>query len=132
MRIIESIIKFTLFVVIVFSTLFIISFQTSLIMDELLWITPWMSGGLFFIFFLISVLGFSSFPLWDVGAYIETDNVEEISRFTRKYKRGFAMFALAFFGLICFLSPQFSFTWWIGAVILFFFYVWFFFLRGDF
>lgn len=124
MRIIEKLVEFALIIIVFFSFIYILSFQHGHLVIEIIGYLYWINNHFFFICFLASVVGFFSFPLWDVGKYLNTEDVKEIARFQRKQKITFGMLAMAFFGLMGLLSEPNSFMWWVGLFILFCFFSW--------
>ncbi len=133
MRIFESFIKYFLFLVLVFSSLYIFSFQRGDIPNETIGdLTEVINGYTLFACLIISAVSSFLFPMWSVRKYLGTQDVEKIAEYIRQYKRVFGMFVLGFFGdiLLC-NSPQ-SFFWWVGVASLIYFFFWFFFLRKEF
>jgi len=132
MRIVESIIKYFLFVALFYSTAYILLDQHGLVVNQTM-IDNFPVNGytLLGCFFVAALFTFVS-PMWDVGKYLGTQNVEEIGEFIRKYKRVFGMYVFGFFGDIFLCNNPLSFFWWIGILCVVYFYIWFFFFRKEF
>jgi|GEM_PF-2335006 len=122
MRIFESMVKYLLFIVLVFSSCFILFAQLGNIPDKLVGYVPvvneYINGYTLLVCLLFSAaFGFIS-PMYDVGKYLNTQNIEEISRFKRREQQKFGMLAFGFIADIFLCGKVFSFLWYIGAFLL--------------
>jgi len=131
MRIVESIIKYFLFIALSYSTAYILLDQRGLVVNQTM-IDNFPVNGYTLLGCLL-VAAFFTFvsPMWDVGKYLGTQNVEEIGEFIRKYKRVFGMYVFGFLGDIFLCGSPLSFPWWIGIMCVAYFYIWFFLMRND-
>lgn len=129
MRIFESVVKYSLLFALLSFSLYILSFQFGYVPNETVGEIPAVNGYTLLGCLLIAALFSFISPMWDVGKYLNTQKVEDIAKFIREERREFGMLVLGFFAAICLCSELLSFLWWIGAILLSFFFVWFFCLR---
>lgn len=62
------------------------------------------------------------FPLWNVGRYLNTQNVKEMMEFKRLYRIDYLLLCIGFLGLACWMAsdkPLDAF-WWMGSVLVLF------------
>jgi len=124
MRIAEKIIKFVLFMALVYCAIYVLMDQKDMISNKFL--KNYLDVNVYVLLTLIIISAFLYIvtPLWNVGKYLNTKNAGEISAFARRYRRGFAVLFFGFFGtLFLTTSPQ-SFLWWVGLVLVVASYLW--------
>lgn len=131
MRIVESVVKYSLLFVLLSSSLYIFSFGLWYIPNEMTGEVPEVNEYILFGCLLIAALFTFISPMYNVGGYLKTSDIQKIKRFVRKEKEYFGMLVFGFFAAMCLCSEFPSFLWWTGAVLIVFFFFWLFFFRKQ-
>lgn len=132
MRFIESVVKYYLFIALSYCTAHILLDQQDLVVNQVMMDNFPVDGYTLLGHLLFAALFTFISPMWDVGKYLDTQNIEKTVGFIRQYKRVFGMFVFGFFGDIFLCNNPLSFFWWIGILCVVYFYIWFFFFKRKF
>ncbi|MEW6616842.1 MAG: hypothetical protein AB1333_00210 [Patescibacteria group bacterium] len=126
MRVIELMVKYLLFIVLIFSSFFILFVQLVNIPDKLISYVPavneYINGYTLLVCVLISAAFSFISPMWDVGKHLNIQNVEEINKIKRREQQEFAILVFGFIGCICLCGKLDSFIWVIGIFLLVYVY----------